>query len=58
MKRRIQGFLEGGGLDFQKFFEKFVDLSFLVDQIDFWISPEALKSPCFGQMFCATGKLW
>ena len=45
----------GGGADFQKIFENFDDLFFLVDQIDFPSSPKAVKRPCFGQIFCAAG---
>ena len=43
-------FSRGGGVDFQKCFQNFDELFFLVDQIDFLISisPKALFCPYFG----------
>ena len=38
-------------------FEIFVDLFFKSTRNDFPSSPKALKRPCFGQIFCAAGKI-
>ena len=42
------GFLSRGGTSFKKNFKTFVEL--------FFRSTKLIKSPCFGQFFCAAGK--
>ena len=53
---RIQLFLKGKG-GFSKVVKNFVVFFFSVEQIGFPSTTRALKLLCFGQIFCAAGKV-
>ena len=47
----------GGGADFQKIFENFVDLFFRSTKLIFRALPKHCFVPIFGYIFCAAGKI-